>query len=46
MGTNDFEKAKRFYGSVLGTLGCRIVMQHPGAAAFWDGEPAKILGMS
>ena len=34
VGTNDFEKAKKFYQTVLATLGCKIIMEHPGAVAF------------
>ena len=52
IGTNDFDKAARFYDAVLGTLGCKRVMDFPGAVAygrqfpeFWvqtpyDGKPA------
>jgi len=39
LGTNDFPSARAFYERVLGTLGCRIIMEHEGAAAFgkaWD----------
>jgi catechol 2,3-dioxygenase-like lactoylglutathione lyase family enzyme len=54
IGTNDFDRAMRFYDAVLPTLGCKRIMQHPGAAAwgkafpeFWvqtpiDGKPASI----
>ena len=54
LGTNDFERAVRFYDAVLPTLGCKRIMQHPGAAAwgkelpeFWvqtpiDGRPASV----
>jgi catechol 2,3-dioxygenase-like lactoylglutathione lyase family enzyme len=54
IGTNDFDRAVRFYDAVLPTLGCRRIMQHPGAAAwgkafpeFWvqtpiDGKPASV----
>ncbi|MBO6781801.1 MAG: VOC family protein [Alphaproteobacteria bacterium] len=54
LGTNDFERASAFYDKVLPTLGCRRVMEHPGAAAygkavpeFWvqtpvDGAPASV----
>jgi len=34
LGTNDFPKAREFYVRVLRTLGCRIIMEHEGAAAF------------
>jgi catechol 2,3-dioxygenase-like lactoylglutathione lyase family enzyme len=33
LGTNDFPKAREFYVRVLNTLGCRIIMEHEGAAA-------------
>lgn len=54
IGTNDFAAAVRFYDQVLATLGCRRVMEHPGAVAygkaypeFWvgtpiDGKPAQV----
>lgn len=54
IGTNDFDRAVRFYDAVLPSLGCKRIMQHPGAAAwgkqfpeFWvqspiDGKPASI----
>lgn len=54
LGTNDFERAVAFYDKVLPALGCRRLMEHPGAVAygrlypeFWvqkpiDGRPASI----
>lgn len=54
LGTNDYERAKKFYETVLQTVGCKLVMEHPGAAAFgklypefWvgtphDGKPASL----
>ena len=54
LGTNDFERATAFYDAVLATLGCRRIMEHPGAVAygkqfpeFWvqtpfDGKPANV----
>jgi len=54
LGTNDFDRATAFYDRVLPTLGCRRVMEHPGAVAygkrfpeFWvqapvDGQPASV----
>jgi len=54
VGSNDFERAVKFYDKVLATLGCRRVMEHPGAVAygkaypeFWvqtpiDGNPAAV----
>jgi catechol 2,3-dioxygenase-like lactoylglutathione lyase family enzyme len=54
IGTNDFTRALQFYDRVLPTLGCKRIMQHPGAAAygklypeFWvqtpiDGNPASL----
>lgn len=53
VGTNDFERATRFYDRVLGAIGCKRIMEHPGAVAygrmfpeFWvqtpiDGKPAQ-----
>ncbi|HEY4135981.1 MAG TPA: VOC family protein [Alphaproteobacteria bacterium] len=52
IGTNQFERAVAFYDKVLAPLGCKRVMEHPGAVAygkqypeFWvqtpiDGKPA------
>jgi catechol 2,3-dioxygenase-like lactoylglutathione lyase family enzyme len=34
IGTNDFERALAFYDQVLATLGCRRLMEHPGAVAY------------
>ncbi len=34
IGTNDFERAVGFYDKVLPTLGCKRVMEHPGAVAY------------
>lgn len=54
VGTNDIDRAAAFYDKVLATLGCRRVMQYPGAVAygkaypeFWvqtpiDGYPASV----
>jgi catechol 2,3-dioxygenase-like lactoylglutathione lyase family enzyme len=54
IGSNDFERAVGFYDAVLATLGCRRIMEHPGAVAygrqfpeFWvqtphNGEPASL----
>jgi len=54
IGTNDYARALDFYDRVLPVLGCRRVMEHPGAAAygrefpeFWvqspvDGAPATV----
>jgi catechol 2,3-dioxygenase-like lactoylglutathione lyase family enzyme len=39
LGTNRFPEAKAFYERVLHTLGCRIIMEHPGAAAFGKAYP-------
>ena len=44
VGTNDFEKAKKFYQTVLATLGCRIIMEHPGAVAFGREYPEFWVG--
>ena len=54
IGTNQFERAVAFYDSVLATLGCKQMMNYPGAVAygrefpeFWvqtpiDGRPANV----
>ncbi|MBD2034035.1 VOC family protein [Leptolyngbya sp. FACHB-321] len=54
IGTNDFERAVAFYDEVLPTLGCKRMMEHPGAVAygkqypeFWvqtpmNGQPAAM----
>jgi len=46
VGTNRYKEARAFYEKVLATLGCRIIMEHPGATAFgnqfpefWVNEP-------
>ena len=54
IGTNDFERAAKFYDAVLPTIGCKRVMQHQDAVAygklypeFWvqspsDGKAASV----
>ncbi|OEC44080.1 glyoxalase [Pseudomonas sp. 1D4] len=54
LGSNDFDRAVAFYDRVLATLGCRRVLEHPGAVAygreypeFWiqrpfNGAPASV----
>jgi len=54
IGTNQLERAVAFYDSVLATLGCKQMMNYPGAVAygrefpeFWvqtpiDGRPANV----
>lgn len=39
LGTNRFEQAREFYQSVLATLGCKVIMEHPGAVAFGKAYP-------
>ncbi|HYM87441.1 MAG TPA: VOC family protein, partial [Pseudoxanthomonas sp.] len=34
IGTNDPARATAFYDAVLATLGCKRVMEHPGAVAY------------
>lgn len=34
IGTNDFERAAAFYDKVLSVLGCKRIMEHPGAIAY------------
>ncbi|MES2414472.1 MAG: VOC family protein [Pseudomonadota bacterium] len=45
IGTNDFAHATAFYEAVLGTLGIRKVMEHPGAAAFGRAYPEFWVGV-
>jgi catechol 2,3-dioxygenase-like lactoylglutathione lyase family enzyme len=54
IGTNHFDQAVAFYDQVLPTLGCKRLMEYPGAVAygkqypeFWvgtpiDGRPASV----
>ena len=54
IGTNDFERAAAFYDAALAPLGCKRIMDFPGAVAFgrefpefWvqtpiDGNPAGV----
>ena len=54
LGTNHFDAAVAFYDSVLAPMGCKRIMEHPGAVAygkvypeFWvgtpmDGRPAAV----
>jgi catechol 2,3-dioxygenase-like lactoylglutathione lyase family enzyme len=39
IGTNDYERSIAFYDRVLATLGCRRVMEHPGAMAYGKQYP-------
>ncbi|MBD2071949.1 VOC family protein [Leptolyngbya sp. FACHB-671] len=39
IGTNDFERAIAFYDQVLLTLGCKRIMEHPGAVAYGKQYP-------
>ena len=39
LGTNNYERAKAFYARVLAVIGCKIIMEHPGAAAFGKAHP-------
>lgn len=39
IGTNDFDRATAFYDKVLGVLGCRRIMDHPGAVAYGKAYP-------
>ena len=39
IGSNDLPRALRFYDAVLATLGCRRVMEHPGAVAYGRAFP-------
>lgn len=39
VGTNRFDKAVAFYDAVLAPLGCRRILEHPGAVAWGRGFP-------
>jgi catechol 2,3-dioxygenase-like lactoylglutathione lyase family enzyme len=39
IGTNDFDRATQFYDAVLSALGCRRIMEHPGAVAYGRAYP-------
>ena len=39
IGTNNFERAIAFYDKVMQTLGCKRVMEHPGAIAYGKQYP-------
>ncbi|WP_017296748.1 VOC family protein [Nodosilinea nodulosa] len=39
IGTNDFDRAIAFYDQVLSTLGCKRLMEHPGAMAYGKRYP-------
>jgi catechol 2,3-dioxygenase-like lactoylglutathione lyase family enzyme len=39
IGTNQFERAVAFYDRVLPTLGCKRIMEHPGAVAYGKQYP-------
>ncbi len=39
VGTNDFARATAFYDAVLPILGCRRVMEHPGAVSYGKAFP-------
>ncbi len=34
IGTNQYEKARAFYDTVLATLDIKVIMEHPGAVAY------------
>jgi catechol 2,3-dioxygenase-like lactoylglutathione lyase family enzyme len=54
VGTNDFKRARAFYDKALAPLGCKRILEHPGAVAygkaypeFWvqtpvDGKPSAV----
>ncbi|MEQ8968042.1 MAG: VOC family protein [Azospirillaceae bacterium] len=39
LGTNDYPRAVAFYDAVLPILGCRKLMEHPGATAYGKRYP-------
>lgn len=44
LGTNDYDRARTFYSQVLAVLGCKILMEFPGAAAFGKEYPEFWIG--
>jgi len=44
VGTNDFDKAREFYGALLGEIGAKEMMVRPdGGAVLYGAEPGKPL---
>jgi catechol 2,3-dioxygenase-like lactoylglutathione lyase family enzyme len=39
IGTNDFARAARFYDTVLATIGCKRIIEHPDAVAYGKAYP-------
>jgi len=39
IGTNDFDRAVAFYDKVLEVIGCKRIMEHPGAVAYGRAFP-------
>lgn len=39
IGTNDFERAIRFYDAVISAIGGKRIMEHPGAVAYGRAYP-------
>lgn len=33
IGTNDFPRARAFYDTVMAALGCKVILEYPGAVA-------------
>ena len=44
VGTNDIEKARKFYERLLSPLGCRVILEHAGAVGFGKVYPEFWLG--
>ncbi len=42
-GSNDIEKAKRFYDAVLGTIGVGIMMEHGSGGRIYGSEGSPVL---
>ncbi|HFI2198147.1 TPA: VOC family protein [Pseudomonas aeruginosa] len=34
IGTNDFPRARAFYDTVMAALGCKVILEYPGAVAY------------
>ena len=39
LGTNEYPRAREFYGKLLAVLGCRIIMEHEDMVAFGRAYP-------
>ena len=45
VGSNDLEKAKGFYDSLLGSIGMRGVFEHPSGGRLYAGKDTGMFGV-